>query len=90
MTAFKVLINPALSKAYASADGSLVDVTAATGAYTSLDRTVHTSAYGTIPVPVASVCALTWICEKGDIHARTSGYTLIGKLYVARLNRVKR
>jgi len=41
-------------------------------------------------VPVASVCALTWICEKGDIHARTSGYTLIGKLYVARLNRVKR
>ena len=90
VTAFKVLINPALSKAYASADGSLVDVTAATGAYTSLDRTVHTSAYGTIPVPVASVCALTWICEKGDIHARTSGYTLIGKLYVARLNRVKR
>ena len=90
VTAFKVLINPALSKAYASAGGSLVDVTAATGAYTSLDRTVHTSAYGTIPVPVASVCALTWICEKGDIHARTSGYTLIGKLYVARLNRVKR
>ena len=90
VTAFKVLINPALSKAYASADGSLVDVTAATGAYTSLDRTVHTSAYGTIPVPVASVCALTWVCARGDIHARTSGYTLIGKLYVARLNRVKR
>jgi lysophospholipase L1-like esterase len=90
VTAFKVLINPALSQSYASAGGSLVDVTAATGAYTSLARTVKTTAYGTIPVPVASVCALTWVCEKGDIHARTSGYTLIGKLYVARLNRVKR
>jgi lysophospholipase L1-like esterase len=90
VTAFKVLINPALSKAYASAGGSLVDVTAATGAYTSLNRTVNTTAYGTIPLPVASVCALTWVCVRGDIHAQTSGYTLIGKLYVARLNRVKR
>jgi lysophospholipase L1-like esterase len=89
VTALKVLINPALATAYASAGGSLVDVTAATGAYTSLNRTVKTSAYGTIPVPVASVCALTWFCAKGDIHAHTSGYTLIGKLYVARYNRVK-
>jgi lysophospholipase L1-like esterase len=90
VTAFKSLINPALSMAYASAGGSLVDVTAATGAYTSLNRTVKTKAYGTIPVPVASVCALTWFCTQGNIHARTPGYTLIGKLYVARYNKVKR
>ena len=43
-------------------------MTKATGAYTSLKRTVHTKAYGTIPVPVASVCTLTWFCAKGDIH----------------------
>ncbi len=89
VTAFKLLINPALSKAYASAGGSLVDVTAATGAYTPLTRTVHTKTFGTIPVPVASVCALTWFCAQGNIHPRTPGYTLIGKLYVARYNRVK-
>jgi lysophospholipase L1-like esterase len=84
VVAFKTLINPALSKAYAQSSGSFVDVTAATGAYTSLKRTVHTSAYGTIPVPVATVCALTWFCAKGNIHAKTAGYTLIGKLVVAR------
>jgi lysophospholipase L1-like esterase len=84
VVAFKALINPALSKAYAHSTGSFVDVTAATGAYTSLNRTVRTTAYGTIPVPVATVCALTWFCARGDIHAKTPGYTLIGKLVVAR------
>jgi lysophospholipase L1-like esterase len=82
--AFKLLINPALSKAYASSSGAFVDVTAATGAYTSLSRTVKTKAYGTIPVAVASVCALTWFCAQGSIHAKTPGYTLIGKLVVAK------
>jgi len=61
-----------------------VDVTAATGAYTSLSRTVKLKPYGTIPVPVASVCTLTWFCAKGNIHATTKGYTLIGKLVAAR------
>jgi lysophospholipase L1-like esterase len=84
VVAFKSLINPTLSKAYARSTGSFVDVTAATGAYTSLNRTVRTTAYGTIPVPVATVCALTWFCANGDIHAKTPGYTLIGKLIVAR------
>jgi len=84
VVAFKSLINPALSKAYGHSSGSFVDVTAATGAYTSLNRTVRTTAYGTIPVSVATVCALTWFCARGDIHARTPGYTLIGKLVVAR------
>lgn len=84
VTAFKLLINPALSKAYARSNAAFVDVTAATGAYGSLTRTVTTKAYGTIPAPVASVCALTWFCARGDIHAHTSGYTLIGKLVVTR------
>jgi lysophospholipase L1-like esterase len=89
VTAFKLLINPALSTAYGSASGTLVDVTKATGAYTSLNRTVRTTTYGTIPVPVATVCALTWFCARGDIHARTSGYNLIGKLIVARYDTTK-
>ena len=84
VAAFKLLINPALSKAYTASSGAFVDVTAATGAYTSLSRTVKTTAYGTIPVAVASVCALTWFCAQGNIHAKTPGYTLIGKLVVAR------
>jgi lysophospholipase L1-like esterase len=89
VTAFKGLINPALSKSYASAKGSLVDVTAATGAYGPLTKTVKTKRYGRIPVPVDKVCHLTWFCKKGDIHSRTRGYDLIGKLIVSRYNAVK-
>jgi len=33
---------------------------------------------------VASVCSLTWFCSQANIHAKTAGYTLIGKLVVAR------
>jgi lysophospholipase L1-like esterase len=90
VVAFKSLINPALSKAYASANGRLVDVTAATGAYTSLTRTVRARPYGTIPVPVASVCTLTWFCSQGNIHATTKGYTFIGKLVVAKFDAMRR
>lgn len=89
VVAFKSLVNPALSQSYATSAGVLVDVTKATGAYTSLKRTVHTRAYGTIPLPVATVCALTWFCAKGDIHPMNKGYTLIGKLIVAKYHAVK-
>jgi lysophospholipase L1-like esterase len=84
VVAFKSLINPALGGAYASADGTLVDVTKATGAYVPLTRTVRYRPYGTIPVAVASVCTLTWFCAQGNIHATTKGYTLIGNLVVVR------
>jgi hypothetical protein len=90
VVAFKSLINPALTKAYASAGGSFVDVTKATGAYVPLTRTVHSRSYGTIPAAVASVCNLTWFCAQGNIHARTQGYTLIGRLVVARYAVVRR
>ena len=87
--AFKSLINPALTKAYGSAKGKLVDVTAATGAYGPLTQTVKTKKYGRIPVPVDKVCNDTWFCSKGDIHSRNPGYNLIGKLIVAKYNAVK-
>jgi lysophospholipase L1-like esterase len=90
VVAFKSLINPALATAYGTVSGSLVDVTKATGAYGSLSKTVKTAAYGRIPVPVASVCALTWYCVSGNIHAKTPGYNLIGKLYVTRYHQMTR
>ncbi len=90
VVAFKLLINPTLSKAYASSSGAFVDVTAATGAYTPLTSTVKTAAYGTIPVAVAGVCTLTWFCAQGNIHAKTPGYTLIGKLVVAKYAAMRR
>jgi len=90
VVAFKSLINPALAKSYAAGNGSLVDVTKATGAYVPLSRTVRYRPYGTIPTAVARVCSLTWFCSQGNIHATTTGYTLIGKLVVARFNSTRR
>jgi lysophospholipase L1-like esterase len=82
VVAFKSLINPALSAAYATGNGQFVDVTSASGSYVPLTNTINTKTYGTIPAAVASVCQLTWFCQKGNIHAKTSGYTLEGALIV--------
>jgi lysophospholipase L1-like esterase len=87
VVAFEQLINPTLKQAYAAAGGGFVDVTAATGAYGSLDETTTIAAYGTIPLPVAKVCEYTYYCEFRDIHARTSGYELIAELIVKTLPR---
>ena len=80
VTAFKSLINPALSTAYQSVNGQLVDVTAATGAYTPLSETTTLAPYGTIPVAVAKVCSLTYYCQYKDIHPHTDGYKIIADL----------
>ena len=86
--ALEQLINPALERAYESAGGTFVDVTAASGAYIPLEQTTdRLRAYGTIPLAVAKVCEYTYYCEWRDIHARTSGYRLIAKLIVATLPR---
>jgi lysophospholipase L1-like esterase len=86
VTGFKDLVNPALSAAYVGVGGRFVDVTSATGAYAPLTTTVNTASYGTVPVAVASVCALTWYCQRGDIHPKSAGYLLEGKLIVRSFN----
>jgi lysophospholipase L1-like esterase len=85
VTAFKDFINPALTKAYAAVGGTLVDVTAASGAYGSLDELVALPSGTLVPKPVADVCRLTYYCQFRDIHARTSGYRLIADLVVKSL-----
>jgi lysophospholipase L1-like esterase len=89
VVAFKELINPELEKAYASAGGKLVDVTAATGAYGPFEETTTLEPYGVIPVPVAKACEYSFYCEFRDIHARTIGYKLIAELIVGTLPRRK-
>lgn len=90
VVAFKDLINPALRSGYAAVGGAFVDVTAATGAYGSLRATTVLAPYGTVPVPVARVCQLTFYCQYQDIHPRTAGYTIIAKLIVATLPALRR
>ncbi len=85
--AFKELINPALTRGYEAAGGRLVDVTAKSGAYGSLEELVALPSGELVPKPVARVCELTYYCEFRDIHARTSGYRLIAKLVANTLPR---
>ena len=90
VVAFKSLINPTLAKAYATVSASFVDVTTASGAYTPLTKTVVIAPYGSVPVAVAKVCALTWYCQVGNIHATNAGYRFIGKLVAARYAKLRR
>lgn len=83
--AFKLLVNPALSQAYESVGATFVDVTAASGAYGPFEQTTTLEPYGTIPVPVARVCELTFFCDFQDIHPKTAGYRLIADLVVGAL-----
>lgn len=85
--AFRSIINPALEDAYASAKGAFVDVTAATGAYGSMDETRDVPGYGPLPVPVATICELTSYCAYGDIHANRAGYGVIADLVATTLRK---
>ncbi|MFZ0384563.1 MAG: SGNH/GDSL hydrolase family protein [Solirubrobacteraceae bacterium] len=79
VTAFRRLINPGLQRAYRSVGAAFVDVTAATGAYGPF-VTTNDPPYGVIPVPVATVCRLTFFCTRVDIHMTTAGYAVIARL----------
>lgn len=83
--AFQSLINPQLKRDYEVVHAQFVDVTQATGGYDSLTAMTTLPPYGTIPVPVAKICQLTYFCQFNDIHPRTAGYALIAKLVVSTL-----
>ena len=87
VAAFRSYINPALKQVYKSVGGRFVDVTAATGAYGSLDEMTTLAPYGTIPVPVAKVCQISYYCNFRDIHLTTAGYGVIAKLVARTLPR---
>lgn len=74
---FQTYLNPMLQQVYSAHGARFVDVTRLTGAYGSLGETRQLAPYGTIPVPVARVCQLTWFCTAGDVHPNRSGYALI-------------
>jgi lysophospholipase L1-like esterase len=68
---------PLLRSAYAAAGASFVDVMALTGGDGPLAATVDDPTWGTVPAPVAQVCALTWFCRVGDVHPTPEGHHLI-------------
>ena len=76
---FEVALNPALRAAYAGAGASFVDITALTGGYDALDPAPG----GALPVPVQTVCRLTYMCSDQDVHATDAGHTFIADQVLA-------
>jgi lysophospholipase L1-like esterase len=90
VVALRDFINPALKEGYESVAGVFVDVTAATGAYESLEELTSYPPYGDIPVPVATVCRISYYCDQGDIHLKAEGYKIIARLITETLPKKKK
>ncbi len=84
LTSFAKVINPGLQKAYDTVGASFVNVTAATGAFGPFVTTTI-PAYGTVPIPVAKACELTYFCKYLNIHMPPAGYAVIARLEAATL-----
>ena len=76
--------NDTLERVYAAARVPVADVESAF-ATTRLDDTVELPVVGPVPVAVARVCQLTWMCvlppRRPNIHANTHGYRVIARAY---------
>jgi lysophospholipase L1-like esterase len=82
ITAFQQVINPDWKAAYATANVTFVDITAASGAYTPLTELVNYSTYGEIPSAVAQICQWTLMCTQDNLHPSVVGNELIARQIV--------
>lgn len=78
------LLNGIIAGAAGAVGGSVADVA---GAFSSTDFSLVSvpSLGGLVPRNVATVCALTWMCQRNDIHANDDGYAVLAAAVVARL-----
>jgi lysophospholipase L1-like esterase len=78
------LLNTSIGEATVAVGGRVADVATAfhTGDWSLV---VVPSLGGLVPRNVATVCALTWMCRLGDIHANDGGYAVLAAAVVARL-----
>ncbi|CAN7500957.1 SGNH/GDSL hydrolase family protein [Knoellia sp. LjRoot47] len=82
-TQLQSLLNGAVSRSAATADADVADVATA---FRSTNTTPVTTAYGTIPTNVATICAWTWMCSRNDIHANDTGYAVLAGVVAGRLD----
>jgi hypothetical protein len=72
---------------YSQAGFSLVDIANAFHSYDT--TTVPLPGYGSVPLNVASICELTWMCAPApqgpNIHATSLGYAVMAKAILAKL-----
>jgi lysophospholipase L1-like esterase len=76
-------LNGIIAGAAAANGARLADIASA---FRTTDTTLAPfPGFGTLPTNVGTICTLTWMCLKTDIHANDAGYALMGRTVVARL-----
>jgi lysophospholipase L1-like esterase len=74
-------VNMTLSGDFTAQKIKVADVATAFDTYGTFTQT----GVGTVPAPVAQICALTWMCAASpvgpNIHANATGYSLIAKVF---------
>lgn len=78
------LLNGIIAGAAASVEADVADV--ATAFHTTDWTLVNVPALGgQVPTNVATICAWTWMCTVGDIHANDTGYAVMATTVAAKL-----
>jgi lysophospholipase L1-like esterase len=74
---FRDFFNINLEAEYEKVGAKFADVTALTGGYEPLTDLTQDPKYGSIPAAVAKVCALTYFCDRTDVHPTPAGHEAI-------------
>lgn len=75
--------NSRIAVLYDKFGAEFADVTNATGGYGALTELTQDPKYGQIPGPVAKVCALTYFCDRTDVHPTPEGHQAIADAVTA-------
>lgn len=82
--ALEATLNGIIAAAAASVGAEVADVATAFGS-TVMTPVDVPELGGAVPTNVATICAWTWMCRLGDIHANDTGYAVMAGAVVARL-----
>ncbi|MDX8028966.1 GDSL-type esterase/lipase family protein [Lentzea sp. BCCO 10_0856] len=75
--------NTKIAAQYGRFGAKFADVTSATGGYGVLTELTQDPKYGQIPASVAKVCALTYFCDRTDVHPTPAGHQAIAEAVTA-------
>jgi lysophospholipase L1-like esterase len=75
--------NTKLAAQYGRFGAKFADVTSTTGGYGALTELTQDPKYGQIPASVAKACALTYFCDRTDVHPTPAGHQAIAEAVTA-------
>jgi lysophospholipase L1-like esterase len=80
-------LNEQLTAVYTARRARVADVEGAFDT-TDLATTTALAGVGQVPLAVARICTLTWMCTRQDIHPTSAGYEVIAQAFLAQTPRL--